>query len=121
MSEIADIVQDVEGYTPRVVADLRSVTWQIEFIRDDVRGDYSEDDLDEAYQLIMANNVTGDDFKSLIGESQFNAQTLFFDDIIVFFLPSDRYEGVFASFDYDDEFPVKELVRRASERRAGGG
>ena len=121
MSKIADVVQGFEGYTPRVVADLESFTWHIEFIREDVQGNYSEDDLDEAYQLIQANNVTGDEFKQLIGESQFNAQTLFFDDIIVFFLPSDRYKGVFASFDYDDEFPVKELVRRASEHRTGTG
>lgn len=119
MSKVADVVQSFEGYTPRVVADLKSFTWHIEFIREDVQGTYSEDDLDEAYQLIQANNVAGDEFKQLLGENQFNAQTLFFDDIIVFFLPSDRYMGVFASFDYDGEFPVKELVRRASEHRTG--
>jgi len=62
----------------------------------------------------MANQVTGDDFKQLVGEDQYNAQALFFDSIIVFLFPSDRYQGVFASFDYDENFPVSELVDEVS-------
>jgi len=115
MSEITDVIREFEASTPRVVADLRSITWEIRYVRDDVEGLYSDSDLDEAYQLIMANQITGDDFKSLIGEQTFNAQTLFFDDIVVFLFPADRYEGVFASFDYDGEFPVSELVERVSD------
>jgi hypothetical protein len=118
MSKIADAVQDFEGHTARVVADLKNTTWEVEFIRDDVAGEYSDGELEKAYQLIMANHVTGDDFKQLIGEGRFNAQTLFFEDIIVFFFVSKRYEGVFASFDYDGGFPVSELVNQISETRA---
>jgi hypothetical protein len=119
MYDISDTIQNFEEYTPRVVADLQSLTWEIEFIRDDVEGSYSEADLDEAYKLIMANHVTGDDFKTLIGEGRFNAQTLFFDDIVGFIFPSKRYEGIFASFDYDESFPVNELVKRGSEPQVG--
>ncbi|WP_336336399.1 hypothetical protein [Haloarcula brevis] len=118
MSETADIIQNFGDSKPRVVADLHSTTFEIEHIRDDVAGKYSDSDLDEAYKLIMAHTVTGDDFKSLIGEGRFNAQTLFFEDIVVFVFPSKRYEGVFASFDYDDSFPVTELVRTVSETRS---
>jgi len=99
--------------------DLKNVTWEIEFIRDDVEGSYTDAKLDEASQLIMATHVTGDDFKQLIGEGQFNAQTLFFEDIIVFFFTSKRYGGVFASFDYDAGFPVNELVTYISAIRTG--
>lgn len=119
MSKIADAIQSFK-HTPRVVADLGSITWEVEFIREDVQGEYTEDELEKAYQLIMANHVTGDDFKQLIGEGRFNSQTLFFDDTIVFFFPAERYEGVFASFDYDDGFPVKELVKFVSEMRPEG-
>lgn len=118
MSETADTIRDFGECKPRVVADLHSTTFEIKYIRDDVADSYSDKDLDEAYKLIMAQTVTGDDFKSLIGEGRFNAQTLFFDDVIVFFFPSKRYEGVFASFDYDPDFPVNELVRAASEPRS---
>lgn len=117
MSEIADAIRNFGESRPRVVADLQSTTFEIEYIREDVEGSYSDRDLDEAYKLIMAHTVTGDDFKSLIGEGRFNAQTLFFEDIVVFFFPSQRYEGVFASFDYDDDFPVNELVKHVSETR----
>ncbi|EMA34270.1 hypothetical protein [Haloarcula japonica] len=117
MSNIADIIRDFGESRPRVVADLHSTTFEIKYVREDVAGRYSDRDFDEAYKLIMANTVTGDEFKSLIGEGQFNAQTLFFDDIVVFFFPSQRYEGVFASFDYDGSFPVNELVKQVSETR----
>jgi hypothetical protein len=115
MSTIAEAILTFEGPTPRVVADLRNINFEIEYVRDDVEDLYSETDLEEAYQLIMSNQVTGDDFKRLVGRTRYNAQTLFFDDIVVFLFSSDRYEAVFASFDYDDDFPVNELVSRVAE------
>ncbi|MXR51810.1 hypothetical protein GRX03_09355 [Halovenus sp. WSH3] len=117
MSKTSDAIQHFDGVTPRVVANLSNTSFDIEYVRDDVEGEYSDDEFDEAYQLIMANHVTGEDFKELIGEGEFNAQTLFFDDIIAFFFPSDRYEGIFASFDYDESFPVSEFVEYVSGSR----
>ncbi|QAU11820.1 hypothetical protein EKH57_03090 [Halorubrum sp. BOL3-1] len=118
MSTISEAMVDFDGPMPRVVADLRSVSFDVEFVRDDIEGQYSESDLDEAYQLVMSNQITGDDFRELIGENRYHAQTLFFDDVLVFLFPSDRYDAVFASFDYDDDFPVSELVDRVVETQA---
>lgn len=118
MPTIADTIREFDGPTPRVVADLRSVSFKVEFVRDDVEDQYSESDLDEAYQLVMSNQITGDDFRELIGESRYDAQTLFFDDILVFLFPSDRYDAVFASFDYDGAFPVNEVVDAVVDERA---
>ncbi|CDK38786.1 hypothetical protein [Halorubrum sp. AJ67] len=118
MSPISEAVLAFDGPTPRVVADLRSVSFEVEHVREDVEGVYSDRDLDEAYQLVMSNQITGDDFKELIGESRYNAQTLFFDDVIVFLFPADRYDAIFASFDYDGAFPVNELVDAVAEARA---
>ncbi|WP_281193505.1 hypothetical protein [Halorubrum sp. F4] len=115
MSTIAETILDFDGPTPRVVADLRNINFEIEHVRDDLEEVYSDKDLEQAYQLIMSNQVTGDDFKKLVGRSRYNAQTLFFEDIVVFLFSSDRYEAVFASFDYDGDFPVNELVARVSE------
>lgn len=115
MSEVAESIQDFEDATPRVVADLENVNFEIRYMRDDVKGRYADTDLEEAYQLIMANQVSGDDFKEIIGEGQFKAQSLFFEDIVVFIFPSDRYQAVFASFDYVDDFPVRQLVQQVSE------
>jgi hypothetical protein len=117
MSNIGDTIRSLEGFTPRVVAQLRSFDYDLEFVRDDVADRYSVEDFDEAYQLIMANQITGDDFRELIGRGAYNAQTLFFDDIIVFLFSSNRYEAMFASFDYEEDFPVTTLVSRVSECR----
>ena len=115
MSEITDSVPEFEAVSPRVVADIQHVDFEIRYIRDDVADLYTDADLDEAYQVIMGNLVAGDEFKSLIGEGECRVQALFFDDILVCVFPSDRYEAVFASFDYDAEFPLNRLVQRVSD------
>lgn len=115
MSTITEPILEFDAVSPRVVADIQNVDFQIRYIRDDVAERYTDADLDEAYRVIMGNLVAGDDFKSLIGEQECRVQTLFFDDILVCVFPSDRYEAVFASFDYDEEFPVNRLVKRVSD------
>ena len=118
MSTISEAIVAFDGPRPRVVADLRSVAFEIEHVREDVEDRYSNADLEEAYQLVMSNQITGDEFKHLVGRTQYRAQTLFFDDLVVFLFPSDRYDAVFASFDYDEAFPVNELVSAVAEARS---
>jgi hypothetical protein len=116
MTQIVDTLRGVDGADTRVVAHLDAIDFTVEFIREDLESEYTDRDLDEAYQLLMANQVTGDDFKDLIGE-EFRAQTLFFEEIVVLILPSARYEAVFASFDRRDPFPVTDLVEAATDER----
>ena len=114
MPQIVETLRAVEGADARVIASLDSVDFAIEYVREDVEHLYSNADFEEAYSLIMGNQVSADKFKGLIGE-RYEAQTLFFDDIVVLVFPSARYEAVFASFDRHDEFPVNELVSRAAD------
>lgn len=113
MSRIVDALREVEDADARVIARLDAVDFTVEYIRDDVESQYSDADLDEAYNLIMAKQVAGDNFRNLIGE-EFEAQALFFEDIVVLIFPSARYEAVFASFDRHDAFPVSELIELAT-------
>jgi hypothetical protein len=113
MSRDIDSLRDVEGANARVIARLEAVDFTVEYIREDVEQQYSEDDLDEAYQTIMGTQVASDDFKRLIGEP-FEAQTLFFEGIVVLLLPSSRYQATFASFDRHEEFPVNDVVDAAT-------
>jgi len=115
MSDISEAIQDFEEKTPRVVADLQNVDFEIKYMREDVKPLYTDVELTEAYHLIMGTLVTGDEFKSLIGEQTCSAQTLFFDEVVVFLFPSERYQAVFASFDYDEDFPANQLVQTVSE------
>jgi hypothetical protein len=120
MSKVAEAIQEFEDATPRVVADLNNFNFELSHMRDDVEGRYSDTDLEEAYKLIMATQVSSDDFKRLIGEAEYKAQTLIFESIIVFIFPSDRYQAVFASFDYTVDFPVGKLVQQVSETEPTG-
>lgn len=109
MAQIVDAVRNLEGAPTRVVAELGPVNFSIEYARDDVESQYSDDDLEEAYRLMMAKQVAGEDFEELIGR-EFEAQILFFEDIVILVKPSERYEAVFASFDRHDDFPATELA-----------
>ena len=117
MSQIVDTLRGVDGATARVIARLDSLDFTIEYVREDLESEYTDRDLEEAYQLLMANQVTGDNFKDLIGE-EFQAQTLFFENIVVLVLPSARYEAAFASFDRRDPFPVIDLAEAATSEFA---
>lgn len=113
MSQIVETLRGTDGADARVIAHLDALDFTVEYIREDIESEYSDQDLEEAYQLLMANQVTGDDFRSLLDE-EFQAQTLFFENVVVLILPSARYEAVFASFDRRDSLPVTDLVEAAS-------
>jgi hypothetical protein len=115
VSELVETLRGVDGAEARVIASLDSLDFDVEYVREDLESRYSDQDLESAYRLVMANQVTGDEFKGLIGE-EFEAQTLFFENIVVLVLPSARYEAVFASFDRDEPFPVTDLVDAAVQR-----
>lgn len=115
MSKKVEAILNFEGATPRVVGDLQNLDFDIEYMRDDVDSLYTNGDLDEAYRIIMGNLASGDEFKSLVGKPGFKAQTWFFDELLVCIFPSERYQAVFASFDYDEDFPVNQLVKRVSD------
>ncbi len=117
MSGIADRLRAVDGTDARVIAHLDALDFTIEYVRDDLRSVYSDTDLERAYRLIVASQVSGDDFKDLIGQA-FEAQTLFFEDVVVLVFPSARYEAVFASFDRHESFPVIDLVDTATATAA---
>jgi len=113
VSQVVETLRGVDGATARVIAHLGALNFTVEYVRDDLESEYSDQDLEEAYQLLMANQVTGDDFTDLIGEV-FQVQTLFFENIVALVVPSARYEALFASFDRRDPFPVIDLVEAAT-------
>ena len=115
MSPVAESILDVEGVTPRIVADLGQVDFTIRHVRDDVADHYSEADLEEAYRLIMANQISGSQFRQIVDQAQYTAQSLFFDDLIVLLFPSERHQAVFASFDYREDFPIFQIIEQATD------
>jgi len=112
VSDLVATLRGVDGAEARVIASLDSLDFTVEYVREDLESRYSDRDLESAYRLIMANQVTGDEFRELIGEA-FEAQTLFFESVVVLVLPSARYEAVFASFDREDQFPIADLIDAA--------
>lgn len=113
MATPADRLRAVDGADARVIAHLEALDFAVDYVRDDLESQYSKQELAEAYRVIMASQVSGDDFGDLIGR-EFEAQTLFFEDIVVFVFPSTRYEAIFASFDRDENVPITDLIEVAT-------
>ena len=114
MTGIVDAVRDLDGAPTRIVAELGPMDFSIAYARDDVEGQYSEDDLEEAYRLMMAKQVAGEDFEEVI-DRELDAQLLFFEDVVVFVKPTTRYRAVFASFDRHEDFPADDLLDIATD------
>lgn len=117
MSSLAEKFRNVEGAQLRVAATLDSLDYEMEFVREDLEGTYSSGDLDYAYNTIVANRLSANEF-SQIGEfGALDCQLLIFERIIVFLFPSSRYGGLFVSFDREEPFPFLDIVETASDIR----
>lgn len=115
MSELVAPFQEVEGADLRIIAELDGVNYEIEYLRDDLEGLYNKDDLDTARQNIMANQVSSTDFGKVASLGDFTGQVLLFEEVIVFLFPTERYGGIFASYDRHDSLPIQEVITQATE------
>ena len=114
MTSHVEVFQNVEGAELRFVVALDTLEYTIEFVRDDLENAYSETDLDEAYRNLIANQLSGNDFKESLGIGDIECQILLTDVNIGFLFPSSRYKGIFVSFERQKSFPVLDVIDRAS-------
>lgn len=119
MGTLVGALREMEGAPLRTVATLESLDYELQFVRDDVGDELDRANLDHAYQSIMANQVSTDDFRQAVRTGDIEAQLFFFEKVIVFLFPASRYEGVFCSFDRTEPFPVQQVLEAADERTLG--
>jgi len=119
MTTLVGALRGVEGASLRTVAALESLDYEMRFVRDDLADAYDQEDLDRAYQSMMANQVSTDDFSRAIETGDIEAQLYFFEKVVVFLFPSSRYDGVFCSFDRTDPFPVQQVIDAAEDATVG--
>lgn len=113
MTDLVDTFHDVEGATPRVVATLSGIDYEIEYVQPELADAYGGEQLDRAYQAMMANQVASQDFSQVGSFGDLESQLFVFENVVVFLFPSSRYEGVFVSFDHGQPFPFSEVVEKA--------
>lgn len=114
METIVEAFEEVDGDL-RVVASLRATSWEIEYVDDELEGVYTESDFETAYQSVMANQISTDDFSNVGPLGEVIGQLYFLEEVIVFQFPSSRYEGVFVSFTQADQFPIYDVFETAEE------
>ncbi|WP_313693645.1 hypothetical protein [Halorarum halobium] len=115
MSSLVEAFKDVAGGQLRVVATLESIDYEVEYVREDLEDEYTRMDFDRAYQSMMANQVSAEDFKSVGEFGDLDCQLFLFTELIVFLFPSSRYSGVFVSFDREPQFPLLDIVDAATD------
>lgn len=119
MTALVDAFRAVDGDL-RLVAMLDSTDWHMEYLRDDLEGTYTADDLDRAYQNLLANQVSSDDFSRVHQTGNLVGQLYYFEKTLSFQFPASRYEGVFVSYDQAEDFPVLEVFEAAQSLPAIG-
>lgn len=118
---VTDLVEEFERIDGelRIVVTLNATSWEIDYIRDSLRDEYEDGDFERAYRNLMANQVSSEDFSHVGDFGEFVGEVYFFGKIVVFQFPSARYEGMFVSYDWDDSFPVKDVIELAEEIPGG--
>ena len=110
MADVVEELRSVDGGRLRVVALLGSIDYEVLFMREDLQDAYSGEDLDHAYRSITASRLSASDF-SRVGElGDLDCQLFVFEAVVVFIVPSSRYEGLFVSLDREKPFPLLEIV-----------
>lgn len=101
-----------------MVARLESVDFEMEYVRDDLKGKFSEETLEKAYQTVMGNMVSSHDFTQIADGKGLESEVFVLETKIVFIFPASRYEGYFLSFDRDDSLSILAIndVAREFER-----
>jgi hypothetical protein len=110
MDDLVETLQQIDDVSLRVAAVLESLDYEIVFMRDDLADEYSRENLDQAYQSMMANQVASHDFSRATSLGSLDSQLFVFENVIVFLFPSSRYSGVFASYDRTESFPIQNVI-----------
>lgn len=118
MNTLVESFKEISSDKLRIVATLKDVDYEVEYVRSDLKGEYSQDDLNRAYQSMMANQVSSADFAKVGAFGELDSQIFFFEEIIVFLFPISRYAGVFVSYDRtekSDQFPIRDVITTAND------
>lgn len=89
-----------------MIARLESVDFELEYVRDDLEGEFSEETLEKAYQTVMGNLISSHDFTQIADGKGLESEVYVLETKIVCVFPSSRYEGYFVSFDRSDSLSI---------------
>lgn len=114
---MVDFVQTFQAIDAdlRLIVSLTATSWEIEYLRDSLEGEYTEADFERTYRDHLATQVAADDLSQVIKGGDFIGQQYVFEDVIVFQFPTSRYEGFYVSYDWTDPFPMSDVLRAAEE------
>lgn len=118
MDTLVESLKEVSSDELRIVATLKNVDYELEYVRSDLEDEYSQAELERAYQSIVANQVSSADFAQVGAFGELDAQIFFFEEIIVFLFPTSRYSGVFVSYertDTVDQFPIRDVITTVND------
>ena len=105
----------MDGVSLRVGATLGLSECGFEYVREDIEELYTEEAWNKAYQSLVGNQVTADEFGKVGDFGRLEYQTFVFEKVLIVLVPASRYEAVFLSFDRTDEFPTEDVVAAAEE------
>ncbi len=110
MESLIQDLQHIDGGELRVVIAMEGVEYDLEYVREDLQKTYTEEEFDRARNIIMANQVSSDDFSALGEFGDLRVQVLVYESVVLFIFATSRYDGMAVSFDRGGTFPISETI-----------
>lgn len=107
---IVDALQDLAGDSLRVVAAIKSLDYEIKYIRADLKGKFSAGGFDTIYQNVVAEGLAGRDIGTVSGIGTPEAHVVFYEAVEVFLFPTGKYEGALVSLDRATGPPIADVI-----------
>lgn len=111
--EFVDRLRTVCGESLRVVANFESIDYELAYFREDLREQYSDEDVEAVYREVIAEGLSVNKISDVMDAGHQQARITVLEEAIVFVFPIDRLEGIFVSVDRDAETTILDVVDTA--------
>lgn len=112
---LVDDLLDQFGRDLRVVATYEDEDYELHFMRDDVREDYSEPEIAKVFDQIAIEGMGYQHFQKLFHVGELRCAMYGFEGATIFHFPTDTFDGLVVAIEQDVEFNPHELIQVCKE------
>lgn len=109
-SSLVEPLRERVGQELRAVAHHEADSWEIAYLREDLRHEYEDADKDEIAEDLVLTGLSGSRQEALYGLGSLEATVRLFEDGLVVHVPAGDRSGYFVSLDGDADVGGNEVV-----------
>jgi hypothetical protein len=107
---LVDDLLDEFGDGLRAVATYEDYEYEVEFMREDVRDDYSREEVDRVFRQVSIEGMGYENFQQLFHVGRLECALYGFEGALIFHFPPDPFHGLVVSIDRDVSFNPDAII-----------